>query len=139
MLIISDYPPTPQGRPRVTKFVTYDPTAPQKKQFLKSIINQLPKKPLTKPIALRLLFKIKRPKSHYNSKGELKPTASFLPDKRPDLDNYIKFVLDALNGILYKDDAQIVIIFAKKKYADHSGIEIRIKELHKNSDCISNR
>lgn len=41
---------------------------------------------------------------------------------RPDLDNLVKAVLDALNGVLYVDDAQIVIITAEKhRAADGEG------------------
>jgi Holliday junction resolvase RusA-like endonuclease len=40
-----------------------------------------------------------------------------LPTKRPDLDNYIKQVEDALIGYAFKDDAQIVSIMARKRYA----------------------
>lgn len=39
---------------------------------------------------------------------------------RPDLDNLVKLVLDALNGVAYADDSQIVRIHAFKKYSgDH--------------------
>lgn len=36
---------------------------------------------------------------------------------RPDLDNLSKLVLDALNGVAYMDDAQIVKLRAKKLYS----------------------
>jgi Holliday junction resolvase RusA-like endonuclease len=45
-----------------------------------------------------------------------KPRQS-LPSVRPDLDNYVKAVLDAANGILWKDDGQIVELNAYKRYA----------------------
>lgn len=38
--------------------------------------------------------------------------------KRPDLDKLIRAVLDALTGIYYKDDSQVVQVFAGKRYAD---------------------
>jgi len=38
--------------------------------------------------------------------------------KRPDLDKLIRAVLDALTGIFYNDDSQVVQIFAGKRYAD---------------------
>ena len=38
--------------------------------------------------------------------------------KRPDLDKLIRAVLDALTGIYFKDDAQVVQVFAGKRYAD---------------------
>ena len=39
------------------------------------------------------------------------------PIVRPDLDNYLK-CLDALNGIVWKDDSQVVMITAQKKYGE---------------------
>lgn len=38
--------------------------------------------------------------------------------KRPDLDKLVRAVLDALTGIYFKDDAQVVQVFAGKRYAD---------------------
>ena len=43
---------------------------------------------------------------------------------RPDLDNLIKGVMDALNGILWLDDAQVVRIHAGKEYGDTDQIII---------------
>ena len=47
---------------------------------------------------------------------------------RSDLDNVVKAVQDALNGVIYKDDAQIVSLHATKKYDMSPGIEILVKE-----------
>jgi len=38
--------------------------------------------------------------------------------KRPDLDKLIRAVLDALTGIYFRDDAQVVQVFAGKRYAN---------------------
>ena len=129
MIIKTDYPPTPQKRPRVTRFVTYDPSVKDKKEFLKSVLNQLPKEPMTAPLIMRIKFNFKRPKSHYTSKGELKVSAPKKHTKKPDIDNLLKFVLDALNRTLYMDDAQVVSLAGRKLYADKEGIEIDIKEM----------
>lgn len=51
------------------------------------------------------------------------------PTKKPDIDNIIKAVLDALNGIAYKDDTQVVQVMAQKKYADKAFVEVAICEL----------
>lgn len=40
--------------------------------------------------------------------GTLKVTMSFVASKQGDLDNYTKLVLDALNGVAYLDDRQII-------------------------------
>ena len=37
---------------------------------------------------------------------------------KPDIDNLIKTVLDALNGVAYADDSQIVSVFAEKRVPD---------------------
>ena len=46
-----------------------------------------------------------------------------------DIDNLIKAVLDALNGLVWKDDRQIVSLFAKKKLSNEPHIEIWIDEM----------
>jgi Holliday junction resolvase RusA-like endonuclease len=46
---------------------------------------------------------------------------------RPDLDNLIKTVLDALNGIAYTDDKQIVRLGATKAYGTDPKILISIR------------
>lgn len=48
-----------------------------------------------------------------------------VPQTKPDLDNTIK-VLDALNGVVWLDDAAIVRIVAEKRYSDRPRLEIRI-------------
>jgi Holliday junction resolvase RusA-like endonuclease len=45
-----------------------------------------------------------------------------------DLDNLCKSVMDALNTIAYKDDSQITIIHAYKRYGATAGIELKIEE-----------
>ena len=39
------------------------------------------------------------------------------PNKTPDLDNYTKLALDALNDILWEDDRYIIEIHATKYYS----------------------
>lgn len=52
--------------------------------------------------------------------GEIRPTS------RPDGDNYQKAAMDAMNGIVYKDDAQIVDGSFSKRYSDSPRLEIEI-------------
>jgi len=46
--------------------------------------------------------------------------------RKPDLDNVVKLVGDALNGVAYLDDAQIVEVKAEKGYGRTSKIEVRL-------------
>ena len=51
------------------------------------------------------------------------------PSKRPDLTNVVKCVEDGLNGILYKDDAQIVDLTVRKFWSDEPRIEVIVSAL----------
>jgi Holliday junction resolvase RusA-like endonuclease len=45
---------------------------------------------------------------------------TLMPTTKPDVDNYAKAVMDALRGVAYKDDAQIVDLHSTKSFADGS-------------------
>lgn len=49
--------------------------------------------------------------------------------KKSDVDNIAKIVMDALNGIVYKDDAQICELFVQKKYGEKNKIVVEMEEL----------
>jgi Holliday junction resolvase RusA-like endonuclease len=51
------------------------------------------------------------------------------PTKKPDCDNIIKAVLDALNGVAYYDDSQVVKICIRKRYDTNPRTIIEIIEL----------
>lgn len=49
--------------------------------------------------------------------------------KRPDCDNIAKAILDALNGLAYKDDKQITYLSIKKLYGEENKIEVDLEEI----------
>lgn len=49
------------------------------------------------------------------------------PTTKPDCDNIIKVVLDALNGVAYYDDKQVVSVSCKKFYAEQEGLRVLIR------------
>lgn len=53
--------------------------------------------------------------------GLMKPTV------KPDTDNIAKICLDALNGIAYHDDAQIVVLQVTKLYSDEPRVVVRLE------------
>lgn len=57
--------------------------------------------------------------------------AGELPAKKPDLDNIIKIIGDALNGIVYVDDAQICRAVVEKRYGDEPGVFVVVAPLEK--------
>ena len=67
---------------------------------------------------LRVDFHFRRPKSHLTSKGALTKAAPLFPTGRQigDTDKLIRSVCDALTGICWYDDSQVVDISAKKRF-----------------------
>lgn len=51
------------------------------------------------------------------------------PTKKPDMDNIIKIIADALNGIAYYDDSQIVDTAVRKFYSDEPRVVVKISEV----------
>lgn len=56
-------------------------------------------------------------------------SGELLPTKKPDIDNITKCVLDALNGIAYHDDSQIVRLTVEKFYAQQPRVEVDICDI----------
>ena len=56
-------------------------------------------------------------------------TGDILPTKKPDSDNIIKIILDALNGVAYWDDSQVCRVYFDKMYAENPETKIIIKEI----------
>ena len=73
-------------------------------------------KPVEGAIGIEILFRVRRPKTVKRD----------FPTVAPDLDKYIRGVLDALTGIAYQDDAQVIDIKAEKVYSDMAGADIKI-------------
>lgn len=71
------------------------------------------------PLRLEAIFYIPKPKS-ISKKVEY-------PVKRPDLDQYIKLLLDAVQKYIFPDDSQVVTIIAKKRYGYPPRIELFIE------------
>lgn len=67
------------------------------------------------------------PKSWTKKKQQQAREGALRPSVKPDVDNVLKAVLDALNGVAYKDDTQVVEEFARKYYSDSPRIEIYIE------------
>ena len=127
--------PVAQGRPRVTvrgkHAHVYDPSKSRDyKKYVLTVAKQCLKGrgngPLLEgPLKMTLIFYMPRPKSL--------PRNVVHHTKKPDLDNLIKGVKDALSGFCYEDDKQIVEFEeVKKVYAEKGspgGVLVKIKEI----------
>ena len=72
-------------------------------------------------LAMTVTFHMPRPKGHYGTgrnADTLKPVAPTRPTGKPDLDKMLRAVKDALEGVVYRNDSQIVDVAARKVYGD---------------------
>lgn len=72
-------------------------------------------------------------KTHYtkkgiNASGMKKLNGEINPTTKPDTDNIAKIILDALNGIAYHDDSQVVDLRVCKRYAEQPKVVVRITD-----------
>ena len=108
------------ARIKGTDFIkTYDPSSADKTDFYWMCYNQRPKTVPTCPVSLNIEFYFQRPKSHYGTGSKnsiLKSSAPVFHTSKPDIDNLCKMPIDALTGIYWKDDTQIVELTAIKHY-----------------------
>lgn len=80
------------------------------------------------PVTLRIVARFLPPKSTAKKKQQQMLEGEILPLKKPDMDNIVKVVADALNGVAYHDDTQIVFTVAKKAYSAVEGLDITVEE-----------
>ena len=81
------------------------------------------------PLAARFTFFAKRPKGHYGTgknSGTLKASAPAYPIGKPDALKLTRGVEDALSGVVYRDDGQIVTEVLKKRYGTPERVEVEI-------------
>ena len=126
--------PRPQGRPRIVRFPNgkaglKDPDISRDwKNYVRMVAGEAwGRAPEEGPVALFLTFYLPIPRS-WSKKRRMKALeGEILPTGRPDLDNLVKAVLDALLGVLIEDDRQIVSLIAAKFYGALPGVEIVLR------------
>jgi Holliday junction resolvase RusA-like endonuclease len=88
--------------------------------------------PITLPVRLSVRFTFMRPRSHYRSgrfQHLVKPNAPPVMMSQPDLSKLIRAIEDALTGVVYRDDAQIVQLYAEKVYGDIPACDIAVENM----------
>jgi Holliday junction resolvase RusA-like endonuclease len=78
------------------------------------------------PVRLRVVAYFGIPSSASKKRQALMRDGKILPTKKPDEDNILKVVQDALSGLAYKDDAYVVTGCCTKKYGD-PGVFVEIE------------
>lgn len=110
----------------------YDPSSSDKGDFLSIVQSNAPLYPFDCPIKLEINLYFTRPKSHFKSGRNshiLKDNAKTWHTSKPDSDNCIKFIMDALNKIFWRDDSLICNITIIKMYDLSPRTEINVTPL----------
>lgn len=129
--------PVAQGRPRASTqggFVRlYDPKKSKDyKDYVRlAATEHAPAALLEGPLGMVLTVYRSIPKSFSKKKAALAEEGEIRPVSKPDVDNYLKGVKDALKGVIWKDDSQVVEVFAQKRYSARPRIEVKIKDYSK--------
>lgn len=133
MNLTFDINPVPASRPRVSRWSTYYPKRYTKfKKEMEALTSELGTTPSEKPVSVQLEFGIMMPKSW--SKKKTEELNNTYCSNNSDIDNYIKAILDSLNGVVYVDDKQVVELFAKKIYSEEGYILYKHKEIYGNDE-----
>lgn len=80
------------------------------------------------PVSVSVTCKYPTPKNPSKRKLEEFLSGEEKPTKKPDLDNVLKAVLDGINGVAFKDDAQVVNITSSKYYSLEPGVQVIVRE-----------
>jgi len=78
---------------------------------------------------VRIFAYYSMPKSVSKKKRQAMLDKKLRPTKTPDFDNIGKVICDSLNGIAYRDDAQIVDAMVRKFYSDNPRVVVSISDI----------
>lgn len=126
--------PVAAGRPRFNNrggFArAYDPLKSReyKKKIKKQASKQIPKdyQPFIGAIKVDICVYRKIQKSVSKKEYARRLSNEVRPTVKPDTDNYIKIILDGLNGLVWLDDNQITDVSAHKYYSDKPRVEVEV-------------
>lgn len=127
--------PVAQGRPRFStrgSFVkAYDPEKSKSyKAYVKLVamaaMNERSLKAFDGAIAVSIRAYVSVPKSKSKKFRENALKGLEHPTKKPDCDNIAKILLDAMTGIVYEDDKQIIRLVVEKFYDEVPRVEVTV-------------
>jgi Holliday junction resolvase RusA-like endonuclease len=137
MTVVFNVPGNPVGKQRARyakrgNFVqTY---TPEKTRTYETLIREHAQQamgssePLETPVTVYLYVRLPIPSSYSKNRRKACLDGFEMPTKKPDASNILKSIEDAMNGVVFKDDSQIVNIHVTKVYATEPGVDVCVKE-----------
>lgn len=128
--------PVAKGRPKFARRGNFVTTyTPEKTQNYENLVKMAATnamagaEPTPGPIALELMLLLQIPASWSKTKRARAVNGAVCATKKPDADNVLKGIKDGCNGIVWRDDAQVVQILIHKKYSEMPRAVVSIREL----------
>lgn len=134
-------PAVGKGRPRVgrvmgharlftpEKTVAYESTV---RLFASQALGGRP--PIAGPFQTNMHITMGVPASWSKKKRAAALAGQVLPTTKPDIDNVVKAVFDALNGVTWVDDVQCCSVCVAKRYGETPGVHVQVLELFPGAD-----
>lgn len=129
--------PVPKARPRFTmqggKARTYTPTSSAAYETTVGLLarsamaQQCGTEPMRGELAVRIAAFLPVPASWSRKRRE--ESVGAWHGSRPDLDNIVKAAMDGMNGVVWKDDAQVANLYATKQRSREPRLEVQVAEL----------
>lgn len=116
-------------RPRFSNGHVYTPqkTKDYEKLVQQEYIRNYGERKIKEPIFVGIIAYFEPPKSWSKKKKQQAYGGILSPVVKPDIDNIAKTILDALNGLAYEDDKQVVRCEIVKRYGIRPRVAITIK------------
>ena len=128
--------PVGKGRPRATvragRARLYTPAKTEKYEARVALFAQqaMAGRPvMAGPVALSVTALFPIPTSWPKKRQAAARAGTEQHTKRPDADNCAKAILDGLNGVVWKDDSQVVTLSIEKRYAEVPRVEVLVVPL----------
>ena len=130
--------PVGKGRPKFARrgnFVqAYTPTKTKDYEALvqdaaKSAMGE--KSPCSQAVQMNVEIYVTPPVSWSKKKRTAALEGVVRPTTKPDIDNVIKGIFDAINDIVFLDDKQVVSLLVSKSYAEQARVVVRAYEIFK--------
>ena len=119
--------PVAKARAKVTRNGTFTPG--KTANYQKAIALHCPVDVQTGPLRVEIDLVLAIPRSWSKAKREQAIIGRVRPTSRPDVDNYAKAVLDAIEGRALTDDAQVVELFVRLFYDVDPSVHCRVEPI----------
>jgi Holliday junction resolvase RusA-like endonuclease len=127
--------PVGKGRPRIARRGRFTSMyTPEKTASYESLVKlagfeaMAGRELMLGPVSVRLDVCCPIPASWSGKKQDRAIKDELRPITKPDLDNVVKAIFDGLNGVVWKDDCQVVSATVEKNYSHAPRVVVSIQE-----------